>query len=70
MVSLVGGAPGSQEYVTQTDDRGEFRIGSLPAGRYAVQLTRGNVLFDDTTAALTIPLIDSYASTTPPRHVE
>ena len=69
LVTAVGTGPATQEYVAQTDDQGEFRIGSLPAGRYAVQLTRGNILFDDKTAALTIPLIDSYASTTTPREI-
>ena len=31
----------SGDYQTDTDDRGEFRVGSLPAGRYAVVLATG-----------------------------
>ena len=67
LVTRADGGAGAPEYATQADDLGEFRIGSLPAGRYTVQLTRGNFVYDDRTASLTIPLIDSYASTTMPR---
>jgi protocatechuate 3,4-dioxygenase beta subunit len=67
LVTLADRGAGAPEYATQADDLGEFRIGSLPAGRYFVQLTRGNIVYDEKTASLTIPLIDSYASTTMPR---
>jgi hypothetical protein len=42
-----GKAYAAGHYVTDTDDRGEFRIGSLPAGRYAV------ILNDSLAGALT-----------------
>lgn len=37
---LDGDAPGVPAFVTETDDRGEFRLGGLPAGRYAVRVLR------------------------------
>jgi protocatechuate 3,4-dioxygenase beta subunit len=67
LVTLAGGSAGAPQYAAQADDQGDFRIGSLPPGRYSVQLTRGNIIYDDKTASLTIPLIDSYGSTTMPR---
>lgn len=69
LVTRADGGAGALEFATQADDLGEFRIGSLPAGRYTAQLTRGNIVYDDKTASLTIPLIDSYASTTMPREL-
>jgi protocatechuate 3,4-dioxygenase beta subunit len=69
LVTLAGGSPGAPQYASQADDQGDVRIGSLPARRYSVQLTRGNIVYEDETALLTIPLIDSYASTTRPREL-
>jgi protocatechuate 3,4-dioxygenase beta subunit len=37
-VSDAGGRGGGGQYSTDTDDLGEFRVGSLPAGRYSVSV--------------------------------
>jgi hypothetical protein len=56
----------SEEHVTQTDERGTFRVGSLPDGAYTVQLSRAPVSFNHDALALSVPQIERYLSTMPP----
>lgn len=59
-----------EDRVTQTDERGEFRVGSLADGRYDVQLSRAPIQFARATRTLSVPLIESYLSTMAAKTVE
>ena len=55
-----------EEHVAQTDERGNFRIGSLSDGAYNVQLSRAPIVFNRDTVTASIPQIESYQSTMAP----